>query len=137
MAGEEKERDGDTDNDDDVYRIQERYKTVAEALQAAVLSLLKDKDEDMNYKRSFYYWAGIASHGFAGVKLDDALLGQIHSRLRSSSLQGPGHSGTDDGEGALTIAMTTLTRNAYRSLEHQEQTLLREWRDKWDETSSD
>ena len=60
---------------------QDRYLTVAEALQAAVLSLLKD--EDMRYKQSFYYWAAFFCHGFASVKLDDALLREIHARLQA------------------------------------------------------
>ena len=60
--------------------MQGQYQTVAEALRAAVLSLLED--EEMIYKDSFYYWAAFISHGFASVKLDDALLDQIHHKTR-------------------------------------------------------
>ena len=58
---------------------QDKFLTIAEALRAAVLSLLRD--EDMRYEQSFYYWAAFISHGFASVQLDEKLLGQIHARL--------------------------------------------------------
>ena len=48
-------------------------------MQAAVVSLLRD--EELNYKHSFYYWAGFICHGYASVKLDDELLDKIHERL--------------------------------------------------------
>ena len=87
-------------------------------------------DEDMKYRRSFYYWAAFISHGFASVKLDDVLLDQIHERLevmrRESIKDEP-----NDPEPTLEMAMLTLTRDAYHRLEHREQTLSREWCEKW------
>ena len=58
---------------------QDRYQTVGEALQAAVVSLLDE--EGTKYRINFYYWAAFLPHGFAGVKPDDVLLDQIHDRL--------------------------------------------------------
>ena len=106
--------------------MQDKYKTVAEALQAAVVSLLAE--EKMSYRRSFYYWAAFISHGFASVLLDDALLGQIHARLDKlrqdcSDKQGDG----GDGKSTLEMDMMVLTRDAYSRLEDMEQTLSREW----------
>ena len=110
------------------FVMQDKYQTVAEALQAAVVSLLGN--EKMNYKRSFYYWAAFISHGFASVLLDDAFLGEIHIRLEkyrqeSSAKQGGG------SELTMEMAMMTLTRDAYHQLEEREQTLSREWCEKW------
>ena len=84
----------------------------------------------MKYDRSFYYWAAFISHGFASVKLDDALLDQIHNRLKSLS-QASGHGGADDSERAFTEAMIALTQDAYRTLGHQEHILLSKWCEKW------
>ena len=47
------------------------------------------EEEDMNFKRSFYFWAAFISHGFASVKLDDALLDQIHDKLETLFQQEP------------------------------------------------
>lgn len=107
---------------------QDKYLTVAEALQAAVLSVLTD--EKMKYKNSFYYWAAFISHGFADVKLDDALLDQIHERLEAlkpQSSKGGGDDSSTDSESGLTESILTLTRDAYHRLECEEQTLSRDW----------
>ena len=93
--------------------------TVAEALQAAVLSLLADKS--LCYNRSFFYWAPFASDAFAGVQLDDALLEQIRTRL--SQAPGPG-----EGEGVSSaMTMLALTQGAYRALRDRKHALASEW----------
>ena len=109
---------------------QDKYETVAEALQAAVVSLLAD--EDMKYKHSFFYWAGFICHGFAGVKLGDALLDTIHNRIESMCKE----SGDEEGDDGRALAVMTLTRDAYRRLDEREQALSREWCDKWNKTSN-
>ena len=53
--------------------------TVAEAFQAAVVSLLDD--EGLNYKRSFFYWGAFISHGYGNVMLNETLLDNINARL--------------------------------------------------------
>ena len=58
---------------------QDQYCTVADAMRAAVQSLLHDTS--MKYEKSFFYWAAFAPQGFAGVRLDNALLDYIHHRL--------------------------------------------------------
>lgn len=119
---------------------QDEYQTVAEAFRAAVVSLLKD--EDMNYRRSFYYWAAFISHGFASVKLDDALLDQIHDRLidiRTASndhIEGGDSNNGEIKDSPLLMAILTLTQDAYHRMEKQEQTLTREWCEKWHTASS-
>ena len=112
---------------------QDKYLTVAEALQATVISLLED--EEMKYTRSFYYWAAFISHGFASVKLDDALLDQIHERLELMSSQC--WEEDDYTKADLSTAILTLTRDAYHRLEEREQTLSRKWSDKWGHAMSD
>ena len=124
---------------------QGKYQTVAEALQTAVTSLLED--EEMKYSRNFYYWAAFITHGFASIKLDDALLDQIHERLEVVSRQQEEEEEEeyqldDDGqendvESNLTAAVLTLTRNAYHRLEEREETLSREWCKKWGVQTSD
>ena len=111
-----------------IIRRQAQYKTVAKAVQAAAVSLLEDKD--MKYQHSFYYWAAFISHGFASVKLDDALLNDIHTRLETLK-DIPNGAGHDSPSDPLETAMLTLTRNAYRRLEEQEKILSREWCEKW------
>ena len=64
-----------------LIRWQGRYKTVAGALQEAVVSVLGDKE--MKFHRSFYYWAAFISHGFASVKLEDAMLDAINVQLET------------------------------------------------------
>ena len=96
-------------------------------MQAAVVSVLTD--EDLNYRRSFYYWAAFTSHGFASVKLDDAFLDQIHQRLEAmqqSGTEGGGNGSEDD----LLMAILALTRELYLTLGDKEQTLAREWYNK-------
>ena len=115
--------------------MQDKYQTVAEALQAAVVSLLGE--EDMNYRRSFYYWAAFISHGFASVLLDDALLGEIHTRLDESREDCSDKQGDDGHDSTLEMDMMTLTRDAYRRLEDMEQTLSREWCENWEGVLSD
>ena len=156
--------DDDDDDDDDIcIATQDKYQTVAEALQAAVASLLKD--ESMRYKTSFYYWAAFITHGFASIKLDDALLDKIHERLEAQQKQKqkqkqkqqkqkqkqkqkqqkqqqqqrqPDDDGkANDIKGDLTAAVLTLTRDAYHRLEEREETLSREWCDKWGVQASD
>ena len=123
-------------------RPQGEYQTVAEALQAAVASLLED--ESMRYKTSFYYWAAFITHGFASTKLDDALLDHIHNRLET--LYGPqqqqqnrpdNDSEENNAKSDLSIAVLTLTRDAYHRLQGREETLSREWREKWGVQASD
>ena len=109
--------------------MQDKYQTVAEALQTAVISLLDD--EDMKYKRSFYYWAAFISHGFASVLLDDAFLGEIHTRLEKIRQKSSAEQGGDD-ELTMEKTIMTLTRDAYHRLEEREQTLSREWCAKWE-----
>ena len=101
---------------------------MAGALQEAVVSVLGDKE--MKFHRSFYYWAAFISHGFASVKLDDALLNDIHTRLETLK-DIPNGAGHDSPSDPLETAMLTLTRNAYRRLEEQEKILSREWCEKW------
>ena len=112
--------------------LQDKYKTVAEALQAAVVSLLKD--DEMKYKRSFFYWAAFISHGFASVKLDDALLGKIHDRIKAhyGDAGEPSRvAGEEHGiEVALVSTLLNLTRDAYHRLEDSEETLSRKWSEK-------
>lgn len=98
--------------------------TVAEALQAAIVSLLKDKDTD--YKCSFYYWAAFISHGFASIKLDDALLDKIHNQLMSLK-QASGRGEASDSESALKTELIALTQNSYHVLGGLEQALSSEW----------
>ena len=119
---------------------QDKYQTVAEALQTAVTSLLED--EEMKYSRNFYYWAAFITHGFASIKLDDALLDQIHERLEV--LYGQQHQLDDDDDGEendvesdLSTAVLSLTRDAYHQLEEREETLSREWCKKWGVQTSD
>ena len=114
---------------------QDKYQTVAEALQTAVVSLLED--EEMKYNRSFFFWAAFISHGFASTKLDDALLDEIHNRLMESP-QEPSNgssssSGDDDSTSHVSLAraMLTRTRDAYHRLEKREETLSRERCAKW------
>ena len=103
---------------------QGQYQTVAEALQTAIVSLLKD--EELQFKRSFYYWAAFISHGFASVKLDVDLLDQVHDRLKN--LEERPNCGEDTGsEDTIEEVILTLTRDAYRRLEHREQVLSLEW----------
>ena len=119
---------------------QDKYQTVAEALQTAVVSLLED--EDMKYKTSFYYWAAFICHGFASVRLDDTLLDQIHNRLETLYGQQQQHQPDDNSEEndamiSLSTATLTLTREAYHRLEEWEETLSREWCEKWGAQTSD
>ena len=58
---------------------QGQYRTVAQAMQAAIASYLQDHNTEQRH--SFYYWAGFIPHGFADVKLEDELLDEIHQRL--------------------------------------------------------
>ena len=51
------------------------------------MSLLADADE--KFRRGFFYWAGFIQYGFAGVKLDNATLDQICSRLEKLSESNP------------------------------------------------
>ena len=113
--------------------IQDKYQTVAEALQAAVISLLGA--EDMNYKRSFYFWAAFIPHGFASVLLDDALLGEIHARQEKLRQESSVKRGGGD-QVTMEMAMMTLTRDAYHRLEDMEQTLSREWDENWESAVS-
>ena len=94
-------------------------------MQAAVVSVLEDGD--MKFHRSFYYWAAFIAHGFASVKLDDALLDGIHAQLETfNDRSDPAeHNSHND---PLEMAMLTVTRKAYHRLEDQEKTLSRE---KW------
>lgn len=83
----------------------------------------------MNYRLSFYYWAGFISQGFASVQLDDALLDEIHARLEqlpreSSEFQG-------NRQEAMQRAMLKLTRETYQHMEETEQALSRECYEKW------
>ena len=110
---------------------QDRPRTVAEALQAAVASLLAHGD--MKYKDSFYYWAGFTSHGFGDVLLDDSLLDEIHARL--GTLQQEVTSGGCSDCKAMEQAMKALTQDAYHRVEDMEQALLRECCEKWRSTS--
>ena len=68
---------------------------MAEALQAAVISSLLG-DEDVKYTTSFYDWAVFIVHGFASVKLDEALLGQAYDRLVTFHGQPPNDDGQDN-----------------------------------------
>ena len=109
---------------------QDEYLTIAEALQAAVRSVLED--DDLRHKKSLYYWAALLSHGFASVRLDDTLLDQIHDRLQTLYGQQPDDDGQEnDIESDVMTATLTLTRNAYHRLEEREETLSREWSEKW------
>lgn len=114
---------------------QNKYLTVAEALQAAVRSVLTHKD--LKYNKSFFYWAAFISHGYASVTLDDALLSEIHKKLmdlqRKSSDDEIERDGKSGSEESLGIDMLALTRESYFRLEKAEQTLSREWCDEWDE----
>lgn len=86
----------------------------------------------MKYTRSFFYWAAFIAHGFASIKLDDALLDQIHDKLEAIYGQQPDDDGGEsDIESGLMTAMLTLTRDAYHRLEGREETLSREWSEKW------
>ena len=107
---------------------QGQYQTVAEALQAAVVSLLDD--EEMKYNINFFYWAAFLPHGCAIVKLDDALLDQIHDGLESL-VQNDAAADEGDQGTAIETTMLTMTRKAYHHLEYLEQTLSREWCEKW------
>ena len=89
---------------------QDNYQTVAEALQAAVVSLLADKE--LGYEKSFYYWAAFITHGFASVQLENALLDQVHDRLETLK-QRVDDGGNDDHKTTLAMAILTLTREAY------------------------
>ena len=125
---------------------QDRYRTVAEGLQAAVASLLDEAE--MKYYISFYYWAAFLPHGFGSVKLDDALLDQIHDRVEALQQQQESAAAAaaaaaaattaeeeeEEGSGqekAPEMAMLTLARDVYHRLEDREQTLSREWCEKW------
>lgn len=57
---------------------------MGQAFQAAIVSNLRDND--LQLKQSFYYWAAFIPHGFASVKLDAALLERIHSYIKSEGL---------------------------------------------------
>ena len=117
---------------------QDKYLTVAEALQTAVVSLLED--EEMKYNRSFFFWAAFISHGFASTKLDDALLDQIHNRVQEYQKQSNDDNNNNkskDDENTLEMAILTLTRDAYCRLEEREETLSREWCEKWSAQASD
>ena len=109
-------------------RSQDKYLTVAEALQAAVVSVLTD--EDLNYRRSYYYWAAFISHGFASVKLDDALLDHIHERLEVMQQSDTDNGGNESEDEPLMAMILALTREMYLTLGNKEQTLAREWRKK-------
>ena len=112
---------------------QDEYQTVAEALQAAVISLLEDEDMK-TYKKSFHYWAAFITHGFASIKLDDALLDQIHERLQEyQEKSSDGNSRDDDSTSYVSLAraMLTRTRDAYHRLEKREETLSRQRCAKW------
>lgn len=90
-------------------------------MQAAVVSLLEENE--MNYKISYYYWAAFIPHGFAGVKLDDALLIQMHRRLEGLYRQACDQSGNTKDNDSLEKTMMTLARDVYRRLEDREKTL--------------
>ena len=91
---------------------QDRYLTVAEALQAAVASLL-DEANVMGHS-SFYYWAAFLPHGFASVQLEDALLDQMHERLMTLLQQESSTGcGEDGSQSNAMMALLTLTRDAY------------------------
>ena len=104
-----------------------------------MVSLIEDKS--MKHSRSFYYWAAFISHGFASVRLDDALLDQIHKRLLEHQEKPSGDNNTsrddDDTNKTLEMAILTLTRDAYHRLEEQEETLSREWCEKWNAAKQD
>ena len=101
-------------------------------MQTAVVSLLED--DDMKYTRNFFYWAAFISHGFASVKLDDALLDQIHERLgkiqqessddKSSSSSSSSRDDNPTPDNPLARAMLARTRDAYHRLEDREETTL-------------
>lgn len=60
---------------------QDEYRTVAEAYQAAVVSLLEMKEE--KFRESHFYWAAFLLHGFADVMLDDGVLESIRKFVES------------------------------------------------------
>ena len=69
---------------------------------------------------------------FVSIKLDDALLDKIHARLESLK-RGSDHDQSDSDDETLAVAIISLTRDAYHRLEDREETLSREWCEKWDE----
>ncbi len=60
---------------------QGRVRSVAEAMRAAVTSLLDD--HTLSFGKSYYYWAGFLPHGCAQVELDALTLSTIKSFVES------------------------------------------------------
>ena len=100
---------------------QAQHQTVAGALRAAVIRLFENKA--MRYKDSFYYWAAFIPHGFAGVRLDDALLDQIHSYLTEQLRQSQA---CNQGECTIEEMEETLSSHCYCEIEEEELTLSRQ-----------
>ena len=84
---------------------------MAEAVQAAAIAVLKEAAK-VSYGQSFYYWAGYTPHGFADVKLDNAVLGQIHSCVMKQR-QGSDHVIYIKNEMIAAAAATVPTGQAH------------------------
>ena len=61
-----------------------QHRTVVEAFQAAVVSLIED--ESLEFRKSFFYWAAFVPHGCANVQLDDCLLDCINQCIINHQL---------------------------------------------------
>lgn len=103
----------------DCLHCKEQYQTVAQALQAAVVSLLHDKD--LHYKDSFYYWAALVPHGFASVQLDDELLERVRLSIeRITCREKPTAESTSNIEPGMK-KLTLVVRRQFEEIAQAEQ----------------
>ena len=80
-------------------------------------------ENGMRYRESFYYWAGFLPHGYASVKLDEALLGRIYRYLEKQSRK---PSACEMGTSTAKEMGARLSRQVYSEIEEQELTLSRQ-----------
>ena len=78
------------------------------------------KKDGMRYKDSFYYWAAFIPHGFADVKLDEALLDRIHMYLKKKLRESKT---LDQDIGTVEEMEATLASQLYHEIEELELTL--------------
>ena len=64
------------------------FRTVAQAMQDAMLSLLKDEDEGendereiMQFRSTVYAWGAFLPNGYANVKLENCFLEEMYNRI--------------------------------------------------------
>ena len=87
-----------------------------------MISLLSGQEK--RFKDCFYYWAAFTTYGFAGAKLEEAVLDQIHSHLEEEQQR---QSETlDQGENTIEGMGTTLASRIYHEIEETELTLSRQ-----------